>query len=142
MSPRFLRASWIALCIVSPASAGEVVVSVSGETGGPGEIACALFAKPEGFPLGLSSAALRRGPAGADGEACRFAGVAPGEYAVAVSVLAKGRDTVDKDFLGRPKQPWGVSNNVRPTLRAPTFAEAAFKVSAQGETRVAVSLAK
>jgi uncharacterized protein (DUF2141 family) len=36
---------------------------------------------------------------------------------------------VDANFLGIPTEAWGVSNNVRPALRAPRFEEASFKVA-------------
>jgi uncharacterized protein (DUF2141 family) len=124
------------------AKAGDVVVTISGVNVATGEIACALFSDGEGFPLGISSATLQRAPTRIGGEACRFHDLKPGAYALAVSQLAAGQTNVERDLLDRPKQPWGVSNNVRPALRAPTFEEAEFRVEAQGETRISVQLAR
>jgi uncharacterized protein (DUF2141 family) len=42
-----------------------------------------------------------------------------------------------------PTEPWGVSNNARPKLRAPRFEEAAFSVNPGPEpTRIAIQVAK
>jgi len=40
--------------------------------------------------------------------------------------------------LGAAIEPWGVSNNVRPSLRAPRFDEAAFKVPADARDLLVV----
>lgn len=134
----------LALLLAFPsmtASAGEIVVSVSGASGS-GYVGCSLFTSASGFPLNGSAAAARQRGSGHSGEACRFKSLAAGTYAVAVANLPNGKDKVDLDFLGRPKQPWGVSNNARPSLRAPSFSEAAIRVSGEGETRISIQLAK
>ncbi len=59
---------------------------------------------------------------------CRFEGLAPGSYAVAVLHDLNGTGRNDTNFLGIPTEDWGVSNNVRPTLRAPRVEEAAVEV--------------
>jgi uncharacterized protein (DUF2141 family) len=59
---------------------------------------------------------------------CRFTGLADGTYAIAASHDLNGNKAVDTNFMGIPTEAWGVSNNVRPTLRAPRFEEAAFRV--------------
>ena len=129
------------LSLSGPAGAGEVVVSVSGGTGA-GFIGCALFARASGFPLNGSAAEARQRGSARSGAVCRFKSLAAGTYAVAVANLSGNQDHVELDFLGRPKQPWGVSNNIRPALRAPLFSEAAIRVAAEGETRVSIRLAK
>lgn len=74
---------------------------------------------------------------------CRFAGVSPGPFAVAVSVDVNGNQKPDKNFLGIPTEPWGVSNNIRPGMRAPRFDEAAGTMPASGEDlRIAIKVQK
>lgn len=125
--------------IGQPALAGEVVIVVSGGSGANGELACRLYSSPEGFPEGEPVLAKQR--VAAPGT-CRFVNVPPGTYAVAVAMLQKGEASMPHDFLGRPKRPWGVSNNVRPTLRAPRFAEATFRVAQQGTVNIAIALSR
>jgi uncharacterized protein (DUF2141 family) len=72
---------------------------------------------------------------------CRFEALAPGDYAVAVSHDLNGNKKADTNFVGIPTEAWGVSNNVRPGLRAPRFDEARFSVPAEGAT-IAVRIAR
>lgn len=52
----------------------------------------------------------------------------PGTYAVAVFHDANANGRMDSNFLGMPKEGYGVSNDVRPKFRAPRFSEAAVHV--------------
>ncbi|MCQ9376961.1 DUF2141 domain-containing protein [Methyloversatilis sp. XJ19-49] len=109
-------------------AAAEIVVRVSGVTAANGEIGCALFERDTGFPMDNTSARVRWQAAAAEGVTCRFADVVPGRYAVSVVHDLNGNRRVDTNLIGLPTEAWGVSNGVRPTLRAPRFDEAAFVV--------------
>lgn len=119
---------WV-LCgmLAGPAAAAELRVQVSGIRSAEGQIGCALFAEARGFP-GEGATVRRVVPADPKGVECRFEGLAPGSYAVAVLHDLNGNGRNDTNFLGLPTEDWGVSNNVRPTLRAPRFDEAAVEV--------------
>lgn len=143
-SPSFSRCAALAattLFIGAPggARAGDVAVSVSGE-GGPGAISCALFSSASSFPFGRTDARYATAAPEGGAEVCRFRGVAAGAYAVAVARLPAGQTGVTRDVLGRPRQPWGVSNNVHPVFRPPTFAEARFAAPSDGEVRLDVRI--
>jgi uncharacterized protein (DUF2141 family) len=77
----------------------------------------------------------------ADGATCRFDGVAAGRYAVAVIHDASGQRRLTTNMFGAPTVPWGVSNGVRPLMRAPSFDEAAFDMGARDVT-LAVTVAR
>ena len=111
-------------------NAAEVVVRVSGLTEPLGQVGCSLFAGAAGFPTDNPSARNLWLPADAKGVTCRFTDVPEGIYAVAIGHDLNGSKRVDTNFLGLPTEPWGVANNARPSLRAPRFDEAAFKVAA------------
>ncbi len=121
------------LALVGPAVwAGEVVVQVSGIKADTGEIGCALFGDAKGFPMERANAKAVWQAASQEGVTCRFADVPPGRYGVAVSHDLNGNRKTDTRFFGIPTEDWGVSNNVRPRMRAPRFEEAAFAVG-EGE---------
>jgi len=80
-------------------------------------------------------------PADLRGVTCLFVDVPDGTHAVAVAADLNGNRKLDVNFLGIPKEPWGVSNNVRPRLRAPRFDEAAFTVSSGRDRTIDVRLA-
>jgi uncharacterized protein (DUF2141 family) len=126
----------------APASAEEIVVTVTGSEQVSGEIACRLYSGPRNFPYKAGTAGEARVVRRADGAACTFTNIPPGNYALVVALLPKGQEDITRDLLGRPKQPWGVSNNVRFSTRAPRYDEAAFVVASGKVTRVAIRLAR
>lgn len=135
--------SGAALFASCPAWASDLVVEVSGIRSNAGEVGCALFSGPAGFPLDPGRALQQRWqPAKASTTTCRFEGLRPGNYAVAVTHDLNGNHRTDTNFLGIPNEDWGVSKNVRPTLRAPRFDEAAFAVTDASPTTVTVRLAR
>jgi uncharacterized protein (DUF2141 family) len=132
-----------ALCLTAVAHAGELVVRVTGITEPLGEFGCALFASPAGFPLDIGKARQLWLPADPKGVTCRFDNVPEGTYAVSTVHDTNGNRRVDTNFVGMPTEQWGVSNNVRPTLRAPRFEEGAFRVAADaGEIVLDIRVAK
>lgn len=103
---------------------GTITIQVTGVRSSQGQIGCALYARAAGFPLEPAGTVQKWHPASTTGVQCRFAGLAPGNYAVAVSHDLNGNRRTDRNFLGLPREDWGVTNNVRPSLRPPRFSEA------------------
>jgi uncharacterized protein (DUF2141 family) len=142
--PTFLKsAAWlpclaIAGVITGPAHAAELVVRVSGVAEAAGQVGCSLFASAgaSGFPMDNAAARVVWLPADPKGVTCRFADVPAGRYAVSIGHDLNGNRRVDTNFVGMPTEAWGVSNDVRPTLRAPRFDEAAFQIAADAAERV------
>lgn len=123
-------ASALSLCVAAGAHAAELVVRITGIAEPLGQIGCSLFSSPAGFPMDSSTARQQWLPADPKGVTCRFDKVSEGTYVVSIGHDLNGNRKVDTNFVGMPTEQWGVSNNVRPTLRAPRFEEAAFKVAA------------
>ena len=140
----FLRAGlvWSACLVVPLALAADVEVNVSGVADTSGSIGCGLFLGERGFSMDNSAAQMRWLPADPKGVRCVFADVSPGLYAVSVLHDLNGNRRVDTHFFGLPQEAWGVSNNVRPTLRPPRFDEAAFKVDADRAVALDVKVGK
>jgi uncharacterized protein (DUF2141 family) len=111
------------------AAEAEVTVRVSNVVSATGEVGCALFPAGSAFPMDASAVRQQWHKADPSGVTCRFDRVAPGQWAVSASHDLNGNRKVDANFLGIPTEAWGVSNNVRPALRAPRFEEASFKVA-------------
>lgn len=129
----------ITAILAAPAFAGDIAVSVTGLPSRTGDIGCALFSTSAGFPLDLAKAVVIWTLA-QKGGSCRFEGVKAGVYAIAVAHSPDGAERLETDWLGRPKDAWGVSNNVRPAMRAPRFEEASIRVPDQGVVRVSVRI--
>jgi uncharacterized protein (DUF2141 family) len=117
-------------------SAAEVVVRVSGLSEPLGQVGCSLFAGATGFPMDNTSARNLWLPAESKGVTCHFSDVPEGTYAVSIGHDLNANRRVDTNFIGLPTEQWGVSNNARPSLRAPRFDEASFKVAADAQDLV------
>jgi uncharacterized protein (DUF2141 family) len=124
------------------AHAAELIVKVTGIGEAPGQIGCALFKGPTGFPMDNSATQQQWQAADPKGVSCKFSDVADGSYAVSVSYDLNGNKKVDTNFLGIPTEAWGVSNNVRPALRAPRFEEAVFKMVDGKDLTLDIKVAK
>lgn len=122
-------ALWV-LPAAAPADAADLVVRVSGLAAPLGRVGCSLFAGDAGFPMDNGRAQVQWLPARSEGVVCRYGGLTPGRYAVSIGHDRNGNQRVDTNLLGLPTEQWGVSNNTRPTLRAPRFDEAAFVIPA------------
>jgi len=132
------EALWVALLITAGATAGaaDIVVRVGGLSEPLGQVGCSLFAGATGFPMDSTPARNLWLPAAATGVTCRFNDVPEGTYAVSIGHDLNGNRRVDTNFIGLPTEQWGVSNNARPSLRAPRFDEASFKVTADANDLV------
>lgn len=113
-------------------ASADLLVRVTGIQAPLGQIGCSLFAEAGGFPMDSARAKQQWLPAQGDGVTCQFRGLAPGRYAVSVGHDLNGNRRVDTNLFGVPTEPWGVSNNARPALRAPRFEEAAFTIPGDG----------
>ncbi len=144
--PRLLglaaMATGLSVSLASPAASEELTVTVSGIEANAGEIGCALYKGPDGFPMDDSVATTLWQSARDTGVQCRFDSLEPGDYAVAVSHDFNGNRETDTNFLGIPTEPWGVSNNVRPSFRAPRFEEAAVRVQPGSAVAITVEVAE
>jgi len=138
MSPCALLASVLVLAAAVCARAGELVVRIHGLDPARGEVQVELFGEAEraAFPYSergvaaevrLKARALQ--PPASDASVA-FADLAPGRYAVVIVDDANGNGNLDRNLLGIPTERYGFSNGVRPTLRPPTFDEAALPVGA------------
>ncbi len=63
-------------------------------------------------------------------------GLASGEYAVAIAHDVNRNHKLDKNFLGIPKEQWGMSNNPHATIKAPPFNAAKFSLTHDMEIHV------
>jgi uncharacterized protein (DUF2141 family) len=113
-----------------PRTALTLHVIVSGFPTDQGDAGLALWNGPAGFPEGISHAiATTYVPIRNRMASATFEGLTPGVYALTVYQDSNGNRKFDKNWLGMPKEAWGVSNDARPHLRAPRFDEAEVNLS-------------
>lgn len=124
------------------AQAAELTVDVLDVASADGSLGCALFnrAAAAQFPLALAAATRQRQPATPGAMQCVFRDLPAGDYAASAAHDQNDNGETDRNFVGMPTEPWAVSNNVRPSLRAPRFAEAAFTLAANETRRIELRL--
>ncbi|HEV2576109.1 MAG TPA: aldehyde dehydrogenase family protein [Acidobacteriaceae bacterium] len=111
-------------------------VRVSLAPGAHGELAYLIFASANGFPSDRDKA-VRRGflPIANRSQMIEFSTDLPaGTYAVSVYEDLNGNHKLDRNFLGIPREPVGVSNNPPARHGAPRFEECSFRLSGANQT--------
>jgi uncharacterized protein (DUF2141 family) len=131
------------LLLLPAALAGELVLAVTGEAAPAERVRCRAYAQSsaEAFPGG-ETPHQAQATAGEAGPVVRFSGLAAGTYAVACMLDEDDDLALDTNLLGIPVEPWGVSCDARPALRAPRFDEAAVMVPDSGAYTGGVTLAR
>ena len=84
------------ICVSFSAQSEELTVKVTGIKKNKGEIACALFKTPEGFPMDLSKPQLIWMAADAGEVNCKFTELTPGDYSLSVAHDENGNKKLDK----------------------------------------------
>lgn len=116
-------------------TADGVVLAVTSEFApAGGHIRVAIYENEANF---LETARSKREAiVGDDGIALlTISDLAPGDYAFVAYFDKNGDGKLNRSLIGKPKEPYIFSNNVRPKLRKPTFAETKVAV-APGEVVV------
>lgn len=122
----------------SPPSAadGTLTVKVSNIQNDKGQIGCSLFSKKDGFPSEAEKADSRMFVKSKSGKAnCVFEDLKPGKYAVSVMHDEDKNGELKTSLVGRPKEWWGVSNDV-PAERfgPPKYQKALFEFAGAPKT--------
>ena len=135
-----LGAAALALLAPAFAFAADLTVRIEGVRSADGDIRVALHRRADGvdFPdsAGIVKAAMR--PAGKAGDLV-FAGLAPGDYAVAAFHDEDRDGDLNTNLLGMPTEGYGFSNEARGIFGPPGFDAAAFTIKAD-EERPAVTV--
>ena len=135
----FVMLSCMAFAQAQKTLSGHITltVQVEGVNSQGGNIGVLIFNSTKGWPEDIH-AALKDVvvPAHAGVVTVRIENLTPGTYAIAVGHDVNLNHKVDKNFLGVPKEQWGMSNNPRALLKPPSFATAQFDLKGDAEIRV------
>lgn len=105
-------------------------VEVVGLHSDKGQVLCAVYSSPDGFPKQSEKALARvSSPIAQKQTVCEFSAVAPGTYAISVFHDENSNGKLDTKFMGIPREGVGASNGARGHLGPPKFEAAAFSFS-------------
>lgn len=122
----FANTTVLTIMLVSPTYAADLTINVIGIKSSEGKVGCTLYTRADGFPMDSSKGNQQWQIATAKEMSFSYKDMPSGVYAVAGSHDLNGNQSTDTNFVGLPTEDWRVSNNVHPTFREPTFADAKF----------------
>jgi uncharacterized protein (DUF2141 family) len=120
-----------------PAKTVTLTVKVENVNKDDGNIGVLVFNSPRGWPedrfAALKDVVV---PAHPGTVTVTVPDLPTGDYAVAIAHDVNKNHKVDKNFLGMPKEQWGMSNNPHATIKAPSFYTAKFSLAQDMEIHV------
>jgi uncharacterized protein (DUF2141 family) len=115
----------------------SLTVQVDGVNSRGGNVGVLIFNSTKGWPEDVQGAYKDVVvPAHAGVVTVKIENLPAGTYAVAVGHDVNVNHKVDKNFLGIPKEQWGMSNNPRALVKPPSFSTAQFQLKGDTEIRV------
>jgi len=141
-SSLFLTMFSALICVSLSAQSEELTIKVTGIKKNKGDVVCALFKTADGFPMELAKPQTIWLAADSDEVTCKFTDITTGSYAVSVAHDENANKKVDTNFVGMPTEAWGVSNNIRPLMRAPRWHEAQFTLATDEKKTINIQLEK
>lgn len=108
---------------------GTLVINVTGYKNNKGETRCQLWQNEEAFPTKTDSAMLKKVVKNDSLKSqIVFPNLSFGWYAVTVHQDEDGDTWMNKNWLGMPAEPYGLSNNPKILFSVPSFEDCKFLV--------------
>jgi len=145
LAPCFMAVLFVGLLLLNAASVNTdrkytLTVIVEGVSNLKGVVGTLVFRSSAGWPE--SSAAAFRSqavPAHPGSIAVSILDLPPGNYAVAVLHDENENMKLDRNWMGVPKEQWGMSRNPHVGLSAPNFDQAEFRLSGNMEIHITLN---
>ena len=122
----------------TPASNGcTLTLIVEGMSSDEGNLGVLVFNGPKGWAEDRTAAFRDIAvPAVKGTQTLRVPNLPPGKYAVALIHDINKNHKLDKNFIGMPKEQWGMSNNPHATIKAPPIEKAMVAVEKDTEIHI------
>jgi uncharacterized protein (DUF2141 family) len=129
---------WV--CLSLPLQAQTVWLTVNGFNSQKGVCLACLYRTKEGFPTKRNKAlSCINAKITGSSATLSFPNVPPGTYALAIVHDENSNGDMDTNFMGLPKEGYGISNNRLSRFGPPTFANAAFRVET-GDVKLSITM--
>jgi len=125
----------------SAAQPDEVRVVVKGVRNQKGSVICSLWSSANSADFTTVGTEFRKISVPIEGSkaVCEFMGLAAGAYAATEFHDENGNGKFDRRF-GYPLEGYGFTNNVYPTLRAPSFDQCEFQYVGKGVLTITIDM--
>ena len=117
--------------VISRVTENKLSLSITNLRNNKGHVLISVYKDGVGYPEELDKAVRRAKLTIINKKATvSFAGLASGNYAIAILHDENDDGKMNTNFLGLPKEGYGFSNNVMGTFGPPTFSKASFQYNA------------
>jgi uncharacterized protein (DUF2141 family) len=121
----------------TPAPTLTLTITVGGMNSAKGVLGIVIFRSANGWPENVAASFRHTAFAAQQGtQIVRIDDLPPGRYAVALIHDVNENKRLDKNWMGRPKEQWGMSNNPRAGFGAPSFDKAVFDLTSDRQISV------
>jgi uncharacterized protein (DUF2141 family) len=128
------------LSMSSLAQTGKVILQIENiQTKKGGEVAAAAFESKNFLKTGKELRSTSK-EVSSGKMVFVFENLSPGEYAFVAYQDIDRNKKMKTNFIGYPKEPWGISNNPRILFGPPSFNESKVKVNVNQTTTVSIRL--
>ncbi len=104
-----------------------LTLQTQGLTTSSGQVLCTLYDSADTWLQDPGYLAVDAATPNGSTATCVFEAVPPGTYAISFIHDENDNGDMDNNFLGMPTEPWGMSQDPRVVLSAPSFASASFE---------------
>ena len=112
------------------AQQNALTINITGINSIKGNVYVYLYTSEEGFPIEVSKAnRFKKAEVVSNSVTVIFENLKPGIYAVSVYQDIDANGKINKNFLGIPKEPVGVSNNAEGVMGPPKYEDAKFNLN-------------
>ena len=116
--------------VVMFAQQNTLTVNITGINSIKGNVYVYLYTSEESFPIEISEAnSFKKAEVVSNSVTVIFENLKPGIYAVSVYQDIDANGKINKNFLGIPKEPVGVSNNAKGFMGPPKYEDAKFNLN-------------
>jgi uncharacterized protein (DUF2141 family) len=120
----------------APAKEYTLTITVEGMDSSEGNLGILIFNNEKGWPDDRQAALKDLVYPAQQGTQSVKVQLPAGQYAIALIHDANKNHKLDKNFIGMPKEQWGMSNNPHATVKAPAMEKAMFKLDGDQEVKI------
>lgn len=120
----------------APAKEYTLTITVDGMDSSEGNLGILVFNNAKGWPDDRQAALKDLIFPAQQGTQSVKVELPPGKYAVALIHDVNKNHKLDKNWIGMPKEQWGMSNNPHATIKAPPIEKAMFTLDGDKEIKI------
>ena len=113
-----------------------LTITVEGMDSSEGNLGILIFNGPKGWAESRTDALKDISVPAQQGTQSVKVQLPPGKYAVALIHDVNKNHKLDKNWVGMPKEQWGMSNNPHATIKAPPIEKAMFTLDGDKEVKI------